>query len=82
MKISEIATVEDLINFKNEIIELIKTTQQQKSPSRFVTGKVLGEITGVKSYSSQKKSFGAFGKKVGGKLLFDVDAVTLYLKTQ
>ncbi|MBK8366272.1 MAG: hypothetical protein IPL10_02355 [Bacteroidetes bacterium] len=80
MKPSDIATLADLINLKNEIIDLIKSMQQQKSPSRFVNCKTLGEITGVKSYSSLKKSFGMFSKKVGGKLLFDVDAVTLFLK--
>jgi hypothetical protein len=80
MNTSEIATVADLITFKNEIIESFKTTHQPKTQSRYVNGKVLSEITGIKSYNSLMKNFGAFSKKVGGKLLFDLEAVTEFLK--
>ena len=80
MNTSEIVTKADLAAFKNEIIETIKAVQTPKERPRFVTGKVLSEITGIKSYNSLVKNFGRYSKKVGGKLLFDLAAVTESLK--
>jgi hypothetical protein len=76
MRTSDIATLSDLIAFKNEIIEAIRAVHAPKEHPRFVNGKVLGEITGIRSYNSLMKNFGVHSKKVGGKLLFDLGAVT------
>ncbi len=80
MNTSEIVTRADLAAFKNEIISAIRERQTPNEQPRFVTGKVLSEITGVKSYNSLIKNFGRYSKKVGGKLLFDLAAVTESLK--
>ena len=82
MKTNDIVTVADLMNFKKEIIEQIAVIPQPKAQAKFVNGKVLSEVTGVKSYNSLMKYFGQFSRKVGGRNFFDLDAVTQHLKSK
>lgn len=80
MKTNDIVTVADLMTFKKEIIEQIAVIPQPKAQAKFVNGKVLIDVTGLKSYNSMMKHFGQFSKKIGGRRFFDLEAVTQHLK--
>ena len=80
MTTNDIITVADLITLKKEIIDHINLISQPKVQARFVNGKTIREVTGIKSYNTMMKYFGEFSRKVGGRIFFDLDAVSLYLK--
>jgi hypothetical protein len=80
MTTNDIVKVADIITLKKEIIDHIAAITQPHPQARFVNGKVISEVTGLKSYNSMMKHFGQFSSRIGGRRFFELDAVTQHLK--